>query len=274
MVVEQSKRLEIIPTGEALGAEIRGVDLTRPLPETFVISLRKALLEHCLIFFKNQRVTEKDQVNFTRYFGEPVEHVRKQLDRPIKEIFLISNLQKDGQPIGALSNEEIGFHSDLSYLPQPGTISTLYAVELPQGGGVTEWCNGYAAYEALDSVLKRQLQGLKAVHRHSVKEQNHSKPVAHPVCCTHPETGRKSLYVGPHLTKYIVGLNESRSRQLLNQLFQHLSLSRFIWTHRWQLGDLVVWDNRCTMHRRTGFSPTQRRLLKRTQIFNNQIPCE
>ena len=160
--------------------------------------IRQALRQHCLIYFRKQRISERSQVDFTRYFGRPVQHVRKQLDRPIKEIFLISNLKKNGQPIGALSNEEIGFHSDLSYLPQPGTISTLYAVELPEGGGgATRWCNGYAAYEALDEGLKERLRGLRAVHRHSVEAQNRPYPVSHPLACTHPETGRKALYLGP-----------------------------------------------------------------------------
>ena len=154
MAVAGMEGLKIIPTGGALGAEISGVDLSRPLPADAVAGIRQALRQHCLIYFRKQRISERNQVDFTRHFGKPVEHVRKQMDRPIKEIFLISNLKKNGQPIGALSNEEIGFHSDLSYLPQPGTISTLYAVELPEGGGgSTRWCNGYAAYDALDDGL-------------------------------------------------------------------------------------------------------------------------
>lgn len=274
MAIAKLEKLEIIPTGGALGAEIRGADLANPLSGGSVERIRQSLLQHCLIYFRKQRISEQVQVNFTRYFGKPVEHVRKQMDRPIKEIFLISNLKKNGQPIGALGNEEIGFHSDLSYLPQPGTISTLYAVELPEGGGATQWCNGYAAYEALEVDLKTRIRGLRGVHRHSVEEQNLPYPVSHPVACTHPETGRKSLYVGPHLTQYIVGLDAAGSRQLLDRLFHHLSLPRFVWTHHWEIGDLVVWDNRCTMHRRLGFPSDQRRLLKRTQIFNDQTPYE
>ncbi len=274
MAIAKLEKLEIIPTGGALGAEVRGVDLSRPLSTDSVERIRQALRQHCLIYFGKQRISEQNQVDFTRYFGKPVEHVRKQMDRPIKEIFLISNLKKNGKPIGALSNEEIGFHSDLSYLPQPGTISTLYAVELPAGGGATQWCNGYAAYEALDESLKARIGGLRAVHRHSVEAQNRPYPVSHPVACTHPETGRKALYVGPHLTKFVVGLGASESRQLLDRLFHHLSHPRFVWTHHWEIDDLVVWDNRCTMHRRQGFPSQQRRLLKRTQIFNDQTPYE
>ena len=275
MAVAGLEGLKIIPTGGALGAEIRGVDLSGPLPAAAVEKIRQALRQHSLIYFRKQRISERNQVDFTRHFGKPVEHVRKQLDRPVKEIFLISNLKKNGQSIGALSNEEIGFHSDLSYLPQPGTISTLYAVELPEGGGgATQWCNGYAAYEALDEGLKARLRGLRAVHRHSVEAQNRPYPVSHPLACTHPETGRKALYLGPHLTKYVVGLEPSESRRLLDLLYRHIELPRFVWTHHWQIDDLVIWDNRCTMHRREGFPSRERRLLKRTQVFNDQTPRE
>ena len=124
------ENLKVIPTGQPLGAEIFGLDLTRSLSRASISSLRQALLDYSLIFFRNQSLSEQNQVDFTRYFGMPVEHVRKQLERPIKEIFLISNVKIKGKPIGALSNDEIGFHSDLSYLPQPGTISTLYAVSI------------------------------------------------------------------------------------------------------------------------------------------------
>ena len=158
------ENLKIVSTGGALGAEISGVDLSKPLSADVVEKIRHALRQYCLIYFRGQRISEQNQLDFTRHFGNPVEHVRKQLDRPIKEIFLISNLKKNGQSIGALSNEEIGFHSDLSYLPQPGTISTLFAVELSEGGGATQWCNGYAAYDTLDEGLKARLQGLRAVH--------------------------------------------------------------------------------------------------------------
>ena len=266
------ENLKVIPTGQPLGAEIFGLDLTRSLSRASISSLRQALLDYSLIFFRNQSLSEQNQVDFTRYFGMPVEHVRKQLERPIKEIFLISNLKKGGKAIGALSNDKIGFHSDLSYLPQPGTISTLYAVQLPKNGGATQWCNGYAAYKALDNDTKERIQGLKAVHRHSLEEQNPDKPAAHPLACTHPETGRKTLYLGPHLTRYIVGVDKKESDQILDKLFNHISQPQFVWTHHWQLGDFVIWDNRCTMHRREGFSSLETRLLKRTQVFNNQTP--
>lgn len=274
VVANTVSQMQVIPTGSALGAEIKGLDLAHSLPEETVMFIYQALLDHCVIFFRDQDISEENQVRFTNYFGRAVRHVRKQLPRLVKEIFIVSNIKKDGKLIGALGNDEIGFHSDLSYLRRPGTLSILYAVELPKTGGATQWCNCYAAYEALGDDLKAQLKGLRAVHRHSVASQNPPEPVDHPIVCTHPETDRKSLYVGPHLTKYIVGLSESESCKLLDTLFEHMSQPCFIWTHGWKICDLVMWDNRSTMHRREPFPSTERRIMKRTQIFNDTIPYE
>ena len=269
-----TEALQALPTGGALGAEIQGVDLSQSLLPEVVQGVRGALLDHGVIFFRNQKISEEDQVRFTNYLGPAVEHVRKQRPREVKEIFIISNVTEDGEPIGALGNEDIGFHSDLSYLPQPGTISTLYAVELPSTGGATQWCNGYAACAALDDELKTQLKGVRAVHLHPVESQNPPEPADHPVVCTHPETGRQALYVGPHLTRYLVGKSETESRELLQRLFDHMFQPRFIWAHDWRLDDLVVWDNRCTMHRRPSFPAAERRVMKRTQVFSDAIPQE
>ena len=267
--------MQIIPSNSALGAEIRGVDISRTLDDDTVQAIRRALLDHCVVYFRDQRLRDADQIRFTNHFGRAVEHVRKQRDREHKEIFIVSNIEENGEPIGALGDSEIGFHSDLSYLKRPGTISVLYALEVPRTGGNTQWCNCYAAYEALDADTKKRLTGLRAVHRHYVEEQNPPERVDHPLVRTHPETGRKSLYAGPHLTKYILGLPADESDALLNALFEHAARPEFIWTHTWRVGDLVMWDNRPTMHRREPFPPSERRLMKRTQVFNaDDIPQE
>ena len=265
-------RVEVIPSGGALGAEIRGLDLRLPLDAGTVGQLRRALLDHCVLVFRGQPISEADQVRFTGYFGRPVEHVRRQPDRPVKEIFLISNIEENGQPIGALGHGELSFHSDLSYLRRPGTLSLLYAVEVPDSGGSTQWCNGYAAYEALDDDLRTRVHGLRAIHRHPVEDQNPPEPVDHPVVRTHPETGRRTLYVGPHLTRSIVGMEPAESRALLDRLFAHMVQPRFVWTHHWRVGDLVMWDNRATMHRREPFPADRRRLMKRTQVLGEEVP--
>ncbi len=258
---------EVIPTGGALGAEVRGLDLRRELEADTVRMLRAAFLDHSVLFFRGQVISQRDLVRFTRYFGDPVPHVRPQPDRPIKEIFVISNVTEDGKPIGALGSEEIPFHSDLSYLPEPGTISLLYAIEIPERGGETMWANGYAAYEALDPDLKQNIDRLHAVHRHPIDALNTPEPTLHPVVRTHPETGRKVIYVSPHLTHHIADLARKEGKVLLEELIAHATDGRFVWKHQWRVGDLVMWDNRCTMHRRTPFDDRQRRVMWRTQVF-------
>lgn len=272
--VNSVDQLKVVPTGGALGAEIQGLDLSHPFPEETVNAVRQAFLDHCVIFFRQQDISEEDQVRFTRYFGQPVPHVRSQPDRPIEEIFIISNVKENGQLIGALGNSEIAFHSDLAYMPQPGTISILYAVELPNQGGETHWANGYAAYEALDDATKERLKGLRATHRHHRDEQNPPEVVDHPIVCTHPETGRKTLYVSPHFAKTILELEEAEGSELLDSLINHAIQPEFVWTHDWQVGDLIMWDNRPTMHRREDFPEDQRRIMKRTQVFNDEVPVE
>ena len=264
--------MQVTPTGGALGAEISGLDLANPIVEEVAEQVRQALLDHSVIFFRNQQITDHDQVRFTNCFGKPVEHVRKQPDREVKEIFMISNVKENGEPIGALGSDELDFHSDLSYMPLPGTISVMYAVEIPSVGGATQWCNCAAAYEALDGQMKQRLVGLRAVHRHPIPEQNPPEPADHPVVRSHPGTGRKSLYVSPHLTSHIVGLSVNDSRELLQTLYQHQSQPQFVWSHDWQVRDLLIWDNRPTMHRREPFPDTQRRIMKRTQVFNSEVP--
>lgn len=273
-IINSVAQLQVIPTGGVLGAEIQGLDLAHPLGHKTIQRLQQALLDHCVLFFRRQQISESDQVRFTSYFGRPVEHVREQPDRPVKEIFYISNIVENEKLIGALGNEELTFHSDLSYLPQPGRISVLYAVELSKVGGATQWCNGYAAYEALDADMKTRLRGLRAVHRHPIHAQNYPDLVTQPVVRTHPETKRKALFVSPQFTRHLIGFETDESQQLLDALFAHMMQPRFVWTHTWQLGDVVMWDNRPTMHRREPFPASERRLLKRTQIFNDETPYE
>ena len=272
--VERGDGLSLRPTGGALGAEIAGCDLSEPLTPAEVARVRRALLDHGVVFFRAQQLSDEDLVRFTSFFGKPVPHVRKQRPRRVKEIFLISNIRENGEPIGELGDELIPFHSDLSYLRRPGTLSVLYALEIPSTGGQTQWCNCTAAYEELDGAVKARLKGMQAVHRHYVEAQNPPEHVAHPIVRTHPETGRRSLYVGPHLTRYVVGLGRQESEALLAGLYAHLEQPRFVWTHEWQVGDVVLFDNRPTMHRRLPFPPEQRRLMKRTQVFNDEIPVE
>ncbi len=258
---------EVRPTGGPLGAWVTNVDLGKPLSPPVVAALKEALLEHLVLFFRDQRLTEEQQVDFTRHFGEPDVHVRDQPERPVEEIFIVSNVTEHGMRIGALGNGELTFHSDLSYLPRPGTISIVQAIEVPPAGGDTQWANCYAAYDALPGELLSRVKGRRALHRHDEKAQNPPEPVWQPIVRTHPETGRRATYVSPQFTRAIEGLEDAGSRELLDTLLAHVTNPRFVWTHRWRPGDVVVWDNRCTMHRRESFDDRHRRILKRTQVF-------
>ena len=266
--------IKIHPISDAVGARITGIDLRTDMDAAAFQTIHQAWLDHQVLVFPGQEIGEEDQVRFTAHFGKPVPHVRKQRERKIKEIFIISNVKENGEPIGELGDELIPFHSDLSYLERPGTLSVLYAVEIPAEGGQTQWCNCTAAYETLDDTMKKRLKSLRAVHRHHVETQNPTEHIAHPIVCTHPETARRSLYVGPHLTRYIAGLDQQEGDALLAELYAHLETPRFVWTHEWQVGDIVLFDNRPTMHRRLAFPSDQRRIMKRTQIFNDEIPVE
>lgn len=264
--------IAVVPTDGPLGAEIKGVDLSKKLSQETVLAIRQSLLDHCVLFIRRQSLDDDDQVKFTNYFGKAGIHVRDMPDRAIKEILLISNIKKNGQNIGALGDHEVEFHSDLAYMCYPGMVSVLYAVEVPEHGGQTRWGNCYAAYEALDESMKGYLSKLRAVHQHPDTPLNPIEPIDHPVVCSHPETGRKSLYVSPMFTRMIVGMEKRQSDALVKEITDHVIRPEFIWTHNWQVGDLVIWDNRPTIHSRGKFPSEQRRLMKRTQTFCNARP--
>ena len=266
--------MTIVPTGHALGAEIRGLNLAKSLPDDTAAAVRQAFLDHCVLYFRAQTLSEQNQVDFTRNFGNPEVHRRAQSGQHTPGIFIVSNVLENGQPIGALGHGEVGFHSDLAYLEKPGSISMLYASEIPHTGGATQWGSGYAAYAALDDDMKHRLEGIRAIHCHVSEELNPADRVDHPIVRTHPRTGRKALFVTPLFTRSIVGLEPKDSQTLLDTLLEHVTQPRFIWTHQWQQNDLVMWDNRATMHRREPFPEDLRRVMKRTQIFCDERPYE
>ena len=208
-------------------------------------------------------------LGFSGYFGHPEVHVRHQPEHGVPEIFVISNVSENGEPIGALGSGELTFHSDLSYMPRPGSFSILYAVEVPDEGGNTQWANAYAAYDALPVELQKKLLPLKAIHRHGEDAQNPEVPAVHPLVRTHPETKRRATFVSPQFTRSIVGLACDESEALLTRVLEHVMRPEFVWTHQWRVGDLVMWDNRCTMHRREPFAASARRVMKRTQMFGD-----
>ena len=256
----------IVPFTPAVAAGVFGLQLRDPLDPLTAATLRRALHQHGVLYFREQDLTEADQVRTSRIFGLPVRHPTSTLPPgPIREITAISNIDESGHPLGALGNDEIHYHADLCFLHTPGSFSTLYALETPATGGETTWIGLRAAFEALDDRWKERLQGLEVVYTHSRPEYNPIHPPAHPLVTTHPESGRRGLYFSPSHAQQIAGIDEATSRALLDELSTIITQERFAWTLRWQTGDFVVWDNRCTMHRRASFPSTERRLLKRTQ---------
>lgn len=260
---------KISPTGGALGAEVHHLDLSRPLAPRTAIALRAAFLQYGLLLFRGQTLSRRDQVRFSRHFGDPVPHPTNLRDRDPEapEICIISNAEEQGRPLGALGSGEVHFHADLVFLHEPGSASVLYCLEAPERGGDTYWTNNTAAYQALDQAQKERIADLETLYVHRRAEYNPPVPAAHPLVCTHPESGRKTLFISPSSAREIVGLDQAAGRRLLEALYDHITQDRFVWRHQWRPGDLVVWDNRCTMHRRDAFDPHQRRYMRRTQIL-------
>lgn len=267
----------------ALGAEIIGLDLSRPLDDETFAAVRHAFLaSDGVAVFRDQRITPQQHIDFSRRFGPLMIHVLAQYLLPgHPEILKVSNVIENGKPVG-LGDAGRYWHSDLSYVAQPSLGSMLHAQELPEEGGDTLFVNMYAAYEALPTDIKQRLEGLQAAHSYehsydkfkgsafrpplTAEQKAQVKEVVHPVVRTHPETGRKALFVNEGFTSRIVGWDTGPSDALLAQLFKHSTEERFTYRHHWSDHDLVFWDNRCTQHMALGCPPHLRRHMHRTTI--------
>lgn len=268
------------PLHPRIGVKIEGIDLHAPLGEAEFAAILEAWHRHCIILFRGQQLTELDQVRFAERFGNlaPVitKHEGYSATRP--SIMFISNIRENGQLIGALPDGEMMFHSDQCYVERPAIASMLYAMEIPSRGGDTLFANMYAAYDALPADIKQRLDGKRAVNvydyanaatvRGTTRED--APRYAHPVFRTHPATGRKALYVNRLMTQRILDLDTAESDRLLTFLFDHAERGDWIYTHHWQVGDLLMWDNRCTLHARTDFSAAERRLMRRCAVVGEK----
>jgi taurine dioxygenase len=183
----------------------------------------------------------------------------------IPEICIIANVEKDGEVIGALGNNEVFFHSDLAFRPEPGSVSVLYAVDAPGDSGHTSWASGISAYNALDAKSRERFELAEIDYSHSKANYRSETPAIHPLICSHPESGRKTIYFSSNHASRVVNEDENESSSMVERLKAYTTQDRFVWTHRWQSGDLVVWDNRTTQHRRSSVDETERRLMRRTQ---------
>ena len=276
---------ELLPLENSFAAEVRGIDLASNINEDDFSALREAFHQRGVLLFRDQQLTEEQHIAFSRRFGPLEIHIARQyLLEGHPEIVVLSNKIVDGKPVGI---EDAGrfWHSDLSYIENPSLASLLYAIEVPppEAGGNTPYASMYEAYDALDEKMKDRLRGLKAVHsyeqrwqkdadrgmqREQLKDSDRQKlhEVSHPLVRKHPVTGRPALYVNEGFTVRIEGLPEAESSELLEQLFQHSCQQRFIYTHQWRKGDLIMWDNACVVHSASWYDPAYTRHLHRTTI--------
>jgi taurine dioxygenase len=286
-----TRSVQIVPTGKALGAEIEGVDLRAISDGDFERDfelIRHAWLDHLVVLIRGQQLTDEDLIAFSLRFGEldwaPVQETGRRFVDGHPEIYVVSNVIENGAPIGSLGAGEAIWHTDMSYLEKPPKASMLYALETPPAGGDTYFCNMYRAYESLPAQLERRIAGLSLKHDATynsggyvrqglaaVDDPMTSPGVYHPLVVTHPETGRRALYLGRRRNAYLSGLPLAESEALLDELWSYAERDEITWRHQWRPHDVVLWDNRCTMHRRDPFNPNTRRVLHRTQI-KGEVP--
>jgi taurine dioxygenase len=290
-VVASRHSIKITPLDGALGANVEGVDFSTPLNHADHEALEQAWTDHLVLRFRGVgKLSADDLIKFSKNFGHldarPIGASERNpyfdVDKP--EITIISNVLMDGKPIGGLGAYEAVWHSDMTYVDQPPKGSCLYAVELPPSGGDTYFTNMYEAYETLSPNLKEKIQNLYCIHdasRNSAGElrkgfKDNDDPTQtvgarHPLVRLHPVSQRQCLFLGRRRGAYISGLSLSESEDLLNQLWAHVTQPKFSWGQQWKLGDMVLWDNRCTMHRREAFDTSSRRLMLRTQISGEKV---
>jgi taurine dioxygenase len=281
--------MSVIPNRAALGAEIAGIDL-RNLDSATFARLLQAWHDYSVLLLRGQTLSDQDLIAFSRRLGDldwaPIQETGRRFVEGLPEIYIVSNVKLNGEPIGSLGDGEAVWHTDMSYLDVPPEASMLYALEVPTAGGNTSFCTMYGVYDALPARIKERIAGLKIKHDGTYNSGGYlrqgvtptddpmtSPGAVHPLVCTHPATGRRMLYLGRRRNAYLVGLELSQSEALLDELWGFVDRPEFAWEHAWRVGDLVLWDNRCTMHRRDAFDPKSRRIMHRTQVKGEQRPA-
>jgi alpha-ketoglutarate-dependent taurine dioxygenase len=263
------------PLSPAGGVGIRGIDLSAPLSPASREAIRAAFLRHHVVVFPGQSLGREQQFAFTASFGEVEAHeARGAAGKRHGVAHVLSNLDEHGNPVARSSpagNDH--WHTDKPYRPVPPLLTTLYAVELPPAGGDTEFANTALAYAALPEATKRRIAGLRVVFSPKfVTDPQRRTAVDHPLVRTHPETGRKALYLGNHATG-ILGMPAAEGMALLDELLEHATQRQFVYTHRWSLGDLVLWDNRCLLHRAVAnFDRNRHRRILHRNVVRGTVP--
>jgi len=292
--------LNVIPTGKAVGAEIRGVNLSKPISEDVAAALRQAWADHLVLLFRNQKLEPDHYMAAARVFGKPQEGANKKFYERAKkkslyhamdnDISILCNLGEDGKPVeknDGLGSLEVVWHSDNSYIEEPPAGSTLYSLVIPDDdSGQTSFNNQYLAYEEMPGELKEAIEGKRSKQDATRNSANVLRPGVtqptcpeevpgpmHPLVRIHPVSKKRALYLGRRRTwpsQYIEGLPND-SEELLDKLWAHATQPKYAWTHSWQVGDFLVWDNRCAMHRREVVNPSQPRVMWRCQFTGDKV---
>lgn len=276
------EEIAVTPVGHPLGAEVTGVDLSKSISEGAFKKIRAAWLDHLVLVFRGQTLTDEHLVGFAARFGTPYEVPFAEYDRSsalLPEIDVISNIVTDGQRIGALGAGEAAWHTDMSVFDEPASATMLYGLEIPSTGGNTRFANMYAAYESLPQMLRSKIEGRTSTHDLAynasgqvrkgfaeVADKTKGPGAVHPIVRTHPDTHRRALFLGRRGNGYIQGLSVGESDSLLELLWAHMTRPEFMWEHIWRAGDLIIWDNRCVIHGRGAFDESARRLLHRVTV--------
>jgi taurine dioxygenase len=269
-------RLALRRLAPTIGAEVLGLDLRQPIDPATAQALRQAWYEHAVLLVRGQELTEDQQARYGEVFGPlALAHATRRLPGRHQSVMLISNIRENGKPIGALPDGEMFFHSDLCYTEHPVVGTMLYSIEVPSAGGNTMFADQYAAYATLPEAVKARVDKLRATNRYDIGydvtiRRGRASPDAphwtHPMVRIHPKTGRRALYVNRLMTHDVESMSEAEAEALLAPLYDHQEQRCFVYEHVWRPGDVVLWDNRCTLHARTDFSPSERRLLRRITI--------
>ncbi|MDA0656413.1 MAG: TauD/TfdA family dioxygenase [Proteobacteria bacterium] len=279
--------MKIIPTGNALGAEITGIDLSKDISEADQKFITDAYFENCVVLFRGQSLSYDDLLRLREVFG-PAGRTSSQLlglgrrkyypDEVPTDITIISNIIKEGGiPMGSLGDGEAFWHTDSSFTEVPISASLLHSKEVTDQGGETAFLNMYQAYDEMPDGLRARIEGKFANHSNvhtsigkrrpefdEVTDPSKSPGVKHPLVRIHPVTGKKCLFLGRRLNGYIFDMSLDESEELLDEIWAHACQDKYVWEHKWKVGDVVVWDNRCTMHHRNAFPSDARRLMHKS----------
>jgi taurine dioxygenase len=277
--------LDVRPISPALGMEVRGLDLRRPLPAETVAGLTRLWHDNVVLVFRGQDLSEDEQLRFASQFGRLGGRARPPERRPEgadynAAIMLVTNIRRNGVPIGSLPDGEMWFHHDMCYTPEPHKGTMLYAIQIPSIGGNTKYANMYRAYDDLPAATKERIAGRKALQIYDFgtvgrvdidgdisKYPHHWQPVA----ITHPISGRKALYVNPLITARIEGMSRAESDELLEELCAFQDRAEIVYEHVWRVGDLVMWDNWSSCHARTDFPASETRLMRRCTVVGQAL---